>query len=118
MDALPLELLQHVAEDVGDDPSLFNLRLVSKTLNCVVTPLAFRVVVVRDNVKSAEAVSCLQGCDESITSVVHEVVFRGDPKTDHEEENGTYEISREAGRAVFSGLAKFPNLRNLRLHFH
>ncbi|KAJ6523329.1 hypothetical protein B0H19DRAFT_1085738 [Mycena capillaripes] len=90
---LPLELLQHVAEDVGDDLSLFNLRFVSKTLNCVVTPLAFRVVVVRDSVKSAQAVSFLQ-----------------------DETSG--EAGREALSMVFSGLAKFPCLKFLRLHFH
>ncbi|KAJ7187190.1 hypothetical protein C8R46DRAFT_1059128 [Mycena filopes] len=121
MAELPVELFQAIAKDVGDDPSIFNLRLVSKNLNSVVTPFAFRVVVVCDTVKSATAVSFLQGCDESITSLVHEVIFKGDsanqkPGRWANETSG--ETGREAVRAVFAGLAKFPKLEHLRCDFH
>ncbi|KAJ7187225.1 hypothetical protein C8R46DRAFT_1059174 [Mycena filopes] len=121
MAELPVELFQAIAKDVGDDPSIFNLRLVSKTLNSVATPVAFRVVVVCDAVKSATAVSFLQKCDESITSLVREVIFKGDsanqkPRRWANETSG--EAGREAVRAVFAGLAKFPKLEHLRCYFH
>ncbi|KAJ7715083.1 hypothetical protein B0H14DRAFT_3171330 [Mycena olivaceomarginata] len=110
MDSLPLELLQTITEDIRHDPSIFTLRLVSKTLNSAATPLAFRTVVVNDCFKSAEAVSFLQDCDDSITSLVHRVLFRGDSA-----------VKRDGGDAlisVFSRLSRLPNLKRLRLDFH
>ncbi|KAJ7810769.1 hypothetical protein B0H14DRAFT_1480769 [Mycena olivaceomarginata] len=121
MDILPLELLHTIAQDVRGHSDIRNLRLVSKSLNSVATPLAFRVIVVHDSVKSANAVSFLQSCDESITSLVHEVVFRGDPEGSVElagEAETSGEAGREALRIVFSGLNRFCNLQNLRLDFH
>ncbi|KAJ7678074.1 hypothetical protein DFH06DRAFT_1316862 [Mycena polygramma] len=64
-----MELLQIITEQLEQDPSIFDLRLVSKPLNSAATPLALRVIVVKDSVKSADAVSFLQGCDESVTSL-------------------------------------------------
>jgi hypothetical protein len=87
MAELPLELFQVIAKDVEHDPSIFSLRLVSKTVNSVVTPLAFRVIIVNDSVKSAEAVSFLQGCDKSVTSLVRELVFQGDPAAEGNQNN-------------------------------
>ncbi|KAJ7255882.1 hypothetical protein B0H12DRAFT_1113275 [Mycena haematopus] len=113
MAELPLELFKVIAKDVERDPSIFSLRLVSKTANAVVTPLAFRVVVVNDTLKSAKAVLFLQECDESITSLVNELAFRGDPEQDKEGEE-----AREALKTVFSRLSKFPKLHNLRFNFH
>ncbi|KAJ7214721.1 hypothetical protein B0H12DRAFT_1155052 [Mycena haematopus] len=113
MAELPLELFSVIAQDVEHDPSIFSLRLVSKTVNAVATPLAFRVVVVNDTLKSAKAVLFLQDCDESITSLVNEIAFRGDP--DQKEEG---EEAREALNTVFSRLPKFSKLHNLRFDFH
>ncbi|KAJ6523299.1 hypothetical protein B0H19DRAFT_1201765 [Mycena capillaripes] len=123
MAELPKELLHAITKDVEHDPSIFSLRLVSKTLNAIASPLALRVVVMNDSVKSAEAVSFLQGCDESTTSLVREVVFRGDPNSEvqndwREKSSGDSEAAREALKTTFSGLAKFRNLEVLRLNFH
>ncbi|KAJ7876582.1 hypothetical protein B0H13DRAFT_1893635 [Mycena leptocephala] len=117
---LPLELLHAITKDVQHDPSIFNLRLVSKTLHSVATPLAFRVVVVNDSVKSAEAVSFLQGCDESVTSLHHLIGTHKDGTFGEagREDKVSGQVGREALRAVFNSLAKFPNLENLRLDFH
>ncbi|KAJ7829174.1 hypothetical protein B0H14DRAFT_3717699 [Mycena olivaceomarginata] len=114
MDILPLELLHTIAQDVRGHSDICNLRLVSKSLNSVATPLAFRVIVVHDSVKSANAVSFLQSCDESITSLVHEVVFRGDPEGSVELA-GEAETSGEAGREALRIVLQPPNLR---LDFH
>ncbi|KAJ7876583.1 hypothetical protein B0H13DRAFT_2548627 [Mycena leptocephala] len=132
MAELPLELFQVISKDVEHDPSIFSLRLVSKTVNSVVTPLAFRVIIVNDSVKSAEAVSFLQGCDKSVTSLatrrrkaIRTIGEASRPtlcSTHHLIEAIKAETSGEAGRAalraVFSALTKFPNLQNLRLDFH
>ncbi|KAJ6523330.1 hypothetical protein B0H19DRAFT_1276981 [Mycena capillaripes] len=121
---LPLELLESIVKGVGHDPSLFSLRLVSKTLSYVVTPLAFTAVVVKDSTKSAEAVSFLQGCDESVTSQVREIIFRGHTQRAEggEEDSASNETARTGGRralgTVFSQMKKFPKLRNLHLDFH
>ncbi|KAJ7678078.1 hypothetical protein DFH06DRAFT_565788 [Mycena polygramma] len=113
MPDLPLELLEAIAKEVEHGPSILNLRLVSRIFNAAATPLAFRVVVVKDSVKSAEAVSFLQGCDEVVTSVVHELFF------DARHSDCTSGASgRAALTAVFSRLAKFTNLRSLRVDFH
>ncbi|KAJ7727266.1 hypothetical protein B0H16DRAFT_1894546 [Mycena metata] len=121
MAELPLELFQAIAKEAEKDPSIFTLRLVSKTVNSVVTPFAFRVVVVRDSVRSAEAVSFLQSCQESVAPLVREVIFHGDP-VGHTPGRWRGETSEEDGRnalkTAFSGLAKFLNLRNLQLVFH
>ncbi|KAJ6495899.1 hypothetical protein DFH09DRAFT_1337230 [Mycena vulgaris] len=131
MPDVPLELLQVIATDLESESALFQLRLVSKTLNSVATPLAFRVVTVRDSVKSAEALSFLQGCDGSITSAIREIIFQGDPEGSPDNGYGWIGESRsinvgdtsgEAGRKVlktaFSGLAKLTNLEHLRFDFH
>ncbi|KAJ7026953.1 hypothetical protein C8F04DRAFT_1123774 [Mycena alexandri] len=109
---LPLELFQAIAGDLQNDPSIVNLRLVSKSINSVATPLAFRVVVVSDSLQSAAAVTFLQSCDESITSHVREVIFQGDLNGE------TGEDQRAALRNTFSGLAKFSMLESLRLNLH
>ncbi|KAJ7666683.1 hypothetical protein DFH06DRAFT_250100 [Mycena polygramma] len=117
---LPQELLHAIAKEVEQDPSIFNLRLVSTSLNSVASPLAFRVVVVNDSVKSAEAVSFLQGCDGSLTSLVREIDFRGELETEerHLRNETSGAAAREALRTVFSRLSKFPNLQSLRLNFN
>ncbi|KAJ6495331.1 hypothetical protein C8R45DRAFT_167624 [Mycena sanguinolenta] len=111
---LPLELVHVIARDVDGPLDLVNLRLVSKDLNSKITPVALRVIVVNDSVKSAKAVSFLQDCHESITSLVQEVVFQGDPENREPSE----EPGRDALKIVFSGLTKFCNLQKLRLDLH
>ncbi|KAF8198187.1 hypothetical protein K438DRAFT_2016294 [Mycena galopus ATCC 62051] len=113
MRELPLELLQIIVENLKDGPSILNLRLVSKTLNSVATPRAFRVVIVRDSVKSAQAVSLLQDCNEAVTASVREVVFQGDYGEQEPEET-----AREGLKMVFSRLTKFPNLQKLQFDFN
>ncbi|KAJ7678079.1 hypothetical protein DFH06DRAFT_565787 [Mycena polygramma] len=110
---LPMELLEIVAKELEHDPAIFSLRLVSKAFNTAATPLAFRVVVAKDNVKSAEAISFLQGCDESVTGLVREVVFRAEYDDETLGEPG-----RAALKTVFSRLAKFPKLQSLRFSFY
>ncbi|KAJ7093324.1 hypothetical protein B0H15DRAFT_156497 [Mycena belliarum] len=120
MSNLPVELLHSIAAAVETTPALLQLRLVSKTLNVVATPLAFRVITVNDSVKSADALSFLQGSDGSVASAVREVRFEGD--LEEEQWTGENETSGEAGRqalrAAFSRLAKFANLERLRFDFH
>ncbi|KAJ6551317.1 hypothetical protein B0H19DRAFT_1073044 [Mycena capillaripes] len=119
MASLPLELLQGITTEVEHGPSIYNLRLVSKIFNFVASPLAFRMLVVDDNLKSAEAISSLQGCDESLTSLVRELVFRGDREGEtgwRDETSG--ESERNALKSAFSGLSNFPNLQSLRFDFH
>ncbi|KAF7340873.1 hypothetical protein MSAN_02116800 [Mycena sanguinolenta] len=126
MAVLPPELLLAITKDAAHDPSIFNLRLVSKALNDLAKPIALRVVVVNDSVKSARAVSFLQGCDQSVTSLVRELVFCGDSETvrpqngfnwkNEDETSGA--VGRQALKTVFSALAKFRNLETLRLNFH
>ncbi|KAJ6495381.1 hypothetical protein C8R45DRAFT_987161 [Mycena sanguinolenta] len=111
MGGLPPELLQLIAKDVEHDPSIFSLRLVSKAVNSAATPLAFRVVVVNDTLKSAKSVSFVQECDDSITSLVQKVIFRGDLEQAQEE-------GGEVLRTVFSKLIKFTKLKSLWLQFH
>ncbi|KAJ7016964.1 hypothetical protein C8F04DRAFT_1201255 [Mycena alexandri] len=98
---LPVELLYAITQDVCEDPCIFNLRLVSKTLNSVVTPLAFRVVVICDSVKSV-----LQGCNEYITSLVQKVICRGDLEP-------TRDAGIEALQTVFAELRKFLKIIHL-----
>ncbi|KAJ6489165.1 hypothetical protein C8R47DRAFT_477029 [Mycena vitilis] len=113
---LPQELLHAIAKDVEHDPSIFILRLVSKSLNSAVSPLAFRVIVVHDSVKSAEAVTFLQNCDGSLTSLVREIDFQGEEGRVRDETSGV--TRRAALRTVFSRLSRFPNLQSLRLNFN
>ncbi|KAF7340580.1 Pribosyltran domain-containing protein [Mycena sanguinolenta] len=119
---LPWDLLPTIAKEMEDDPTIFNLRLVSKAFKDVVTGLAFRVVVVRDSVKSALAVGFLQSCDDSVTSVIRELVFYGDVDQEEKRWRREHETSGEPGRraltTVFSGLSKFLNLKKLQLNFH
>ncbi|KAF7328709.1 hypothetical protein MVEN_02499400 [Mycena venus] len=122
MSNLPVELLLAIAHWVKDLDSslLFNLRLVSKTLNAVAAPLVLRAVTVGDDVQSADGFACLQAGGAATTNAVQEVVFQGNPAQGHVW--GEEDISGEAGRAAlciaFSGLAKFRNLRILRFEFH
>ncbi|KAJ7187158.1 hypothetical protein C8R46DRAFT_285322 [Mycena filopes] len=114
MAELPIELFELIAKENEDDPSIFILRLVSKTVNAVVTPVAFRVLVVKDNVKSASAVTSLQDCDESVTSHVRKVTFNG--RTPEGFRSG--EDAKNALKSAFAGLSKFPNLQTIQLDFH
>ncbi|KAJ7674287.1 hypothetical protein B0H17DRAFT_1140629 [Mycena rosella] len=118
MPDVPVELLHAIATGVKSDSVLLQLRLVSKTLNSVVTPLAFRAITVKDSVQSANVLSFLQDCDTSITSAVREVIFKGDPKGWRAEADTSGEAGRQALKTAFSGLAKFPNLEQLRFNFH
>ncbi|KAK7044541.1 Pribosyltran domain-containing protein [Favolaschia claudopus] len=116
MTPLPVELLEAITKIVKHDgnPDLFSLRLVSKALNQISTPLAFREIVIKDSVKSARAVAFVQRCDDSLRSLVRGVVFSGD-----EEVTDTFaEDNREALQIVFSGLGKFDNLKTLKLVFY
>ncbi|KAF8198223.1 hypothetical protein K438DRAFT_1824042 [Mycena galopus ATCC 62051] len=123
---LPLDLFYAIAKDAEDDPSILNLRLVSRSVHDVATPFALRAVVVNDSVKSAQAVSFLQRCTLSIRSLIREVVFCGDPDSMQaqnvvnwkSDDDTSGETGRQALRTVFSGLAKFPNLQILRFNFH
>ncbi|KAJ7457375.1 hypothetical protein FB451DRAFT_1406813 [Mycena latifolia] len=119
MPDVPLELVHAIAADVESNSVLLQLRLVSKTLNSVATPLAFRVLTVQDSAKSAEALSFFQGCEDSVTSAVREVVFQADGRRRWIGEADTSgEAGRQALKTAFSGLAKFPNLEKLRFDFH
>ncbi|KAJ7641790.1 hypothetical protein FB45DRAFT_1000315 [Roridomyces roridus] len=121
MSKLPPELFNFVLNELrsgGDDAkTLFDLRLVSKPIKQITTPLAFKGVAVRASVKSAEAVSVLQDSeDESLRDAVKEVVFRGDERVVLREGNAAEETA--ALVKVFSGLAKFPRLESLQLDLH
>ncbi|KAJ7102709.1 hypothetical protein C8R44DRAFT_746694 [Mycena epipterygia] len=100
---VPLELLQSIANDLESNSALFQLRLVSKTLNYIATPLAFGLVTVRDSVKSAEGLMSLTDRER---------------KDNGDEDQMSGEAGRKALKAAFSGLAKFPKLENLHFDFH
>ncbi|KAJ7450040.1 hypothetical protein B0H11DRAFT_1928423 [Mycena galericulata] len=118
---VPVELLYAIVDEVEETSDLVALRLVSKTIRSIATPKAFRVLTLNDSgtdIRSSWAFCFLQTCDESITSVVREVVFEGDAsKRRHyrcEEKKGR----RTALKMAISGLSKFPNLEHLRFEFH
>ncbi|KAF8198196.1 hypothetical protein K438DRAFT_2016302 [Mycena galopus ATCC 62051] len=112
---LPLELLHIITENLEDDPSILNLRLVSKTLNSVATPLAFRVIVVKDSLKSAQAVSFLQDCNGVVTSLfsnLEKVRFDFNPEYEEEynyqiPENPTHYLLLQ--NAIFAAFAANPH---------
>ncbi|KAF8190385.1 hypothetical protein K438DRAFT_924304 [Mycena galopus ATCC 62051] len=148
MSQLPLELLLAIVELIvaEDTAAALEIRLVSKTFNALVAPLAFRVLSVRDSVQSAEGLACMQAGDTATINAVQEIVFRGNPEdSDSYDENAEYEdadedandedaddeeadslgdedVSGKEGRdalfAAFSGLTKFCNLKILRFEFH
>ncbi|KAJ6495909.1 hypothetical protein DFH09DRAFT_1376456, partial [Mycena vulgaris] len=124
---VPLEMLYAIVNELKSEPALFQLRLVSKTLNSVATPLAFRILIVKDSVRSAEGLSSLQRCEGSITSAVREVIFQGDHDSgSHVSGHGPWinkkDTSGKAGRkalkTAFSRLANFPNLDHIHFNFH
>ncbi|KAJ7664343.1 hypothetical protein DFH06DRAFT_322156 [Mycena polygramma] len=118
---IPVELLQAIVDWVEDTPVLFNLRLASRTFNAIATPRVFGVLTVRDSVQSAEGLVLIQnGLEDTTTDAIQEIVFQGDPKTDHtwRDEEVSGETGRQALCAAFSGLAKFRNLKILRFQFY
>ncbi|KAF7296444.1 Pribosyltran domain-containing protein [Mycena chlorophos] len=119
--ALPLELLQTVASNVGDQNTLFGLRLVSKGLNTAATALAFRVLVVRDSAESGDRLAELEEFGGDIRAFVKEICFYGD----RSDSNGWRTVDEEVGarsraalKKAFSGLKKFPKLESLTLELH
>ncbi|KAJ6523294.1 hypothetical protein B0H19DRAFT_651849 [Mycena capillaripes] len=117
MSDVPVELLLAIVDWVEDNSILFSLRLASKTLNAVATPLVFRVITLKDSAESAAGLALLQNGGEMTTNAVQEIVFRGvDVESIDEDTSG--KAVREALCAAFSGLAKFCNLKTLRLDFY
>ncbi|KAJ7641788.1 hypothetical protein FB45DRAFT_361830 [Roridomyces roridus] len=137
------EVFQLILNELRDDPydgpeTLRNLRLVSKTVNTITTPVFFCVVPLWHDLDSANAVLFLQDCDESIRAAVREVVFEDDSfdttvgdwrggramRLAHGQspfdayKQSILKRNRTALFQTFSGLAKFPNLERLRLAFH
>ncbi|KAF8146967.1 hypothetical protein K438DRAFT_1868362 [Mycena galopus ATCC 62051] len=120
MPGIPMELLLAIADWIEDTAVLVNLRLVSQTFNAVAASLIFRVLSVRDNVRSAERLSCLQAGNAATRNAVQEIVFQGDPVRGSRwrDKHITGQAGRDAVFAAFSALAKFRNLRILRFEFH
>ncbi|KAF8146975.1 hypothetical protein K438DRAFT_1868386 [Mycena galopus ATCC 62051] len=120
MSHIPVELLLAIVDSVEDTAVLFNVRLASKTFNAVATPPIFRVLSVRDSVRSAEGLACLQSGGTATRNAVQEIVFQGDPDNGAhwKKEHITGQAGRDAIFVAFSGLAKFRNLRILRFEFH
>ncbi|KAJ7641787.1 hypothetical protein FB45DRAFT_901008 [Roridomyces roridus] len=139
------EIFQLILNELKYDPydgleALLNLRLVSKTVNAITIPLFFSVLLVRDDLESARAVSFLQRCDESIRTAVREVVFEADNEefalgawkggiaiamswrhgqgTTLKQSEALYAKERTALTNFFSRLSNFPNLRRLRFNFY
>ncbi|KAJ7641760.1 hypothetical protein FB45DRAFT_900960 [Roridomyces roridus] len=119
MQGISVEIIQLILEGFSDVSELIKLRLVSKTFKSVVTPRAFHAVSVTESLKSAKALSLLQTCDESITSVVRQVSFRGKRSRRVTEAiaQSTDQARRDALRAAFGGLSKFTNLQSVQLTF-
>ncbi|KAF8190386.1 hypothetical protein K438DRAFT_1971249 [Mycena galopus ATCC 62051] len=120
MSQLPVELLLAIVGWIKDPAVLFNLRLAPKTFNAVVAPLLSRVLTMRDDLRSAQGLACLQAGGLATRNPVGEIAFQGDPI-----DGGSWRdehISGQAGRAAlfaaFSGLTKFCDLRILRFKFH
>ncbi|KAF8132165.1 hypothetical protein K438DRAFT_1884996 [Mycena galopus ATCC 62051] len=120
MSHIPVELLLAIVDSVEDTAVLFNVRLASKTFNAVATPPIFRVLSVRDSVRSAEGLACLQAGGTATRNAVQEIVFDGDliGGDNWSDEHITVQPGRDALFAAFSGLAKFCNLRILHFEFH
>ncbi|KAJ7678353.1 hypothetical protein B0H17DRAFT_1078781 [Mycena rosella] len=123
MYSVPLELLRAIVGQTGDHSALLTIRLASKACAAAATPHVFRVLTVRDSVRSADALVSLQNCGEEITGAVQELIFKGDPEgvgadvyVGEDETSG--EEGRDALSAAFSGLPKFPHLATLRFDFH
>ncbi|KAF8146977.1 hypothetical protein K438DRAFT_1868391 [Mycena galopus ATCC 62051] len=120
MSYVPAELLLAIVDCIEGTAVLFNLRLVSKIFNVIAAPLVFRVVSVKDNVRSAEGLACLQAGGTPTINAVQEIVFEGDPdeRAHWRDADITGQAGRDAVFAAFSGLAKFPNLHTLRFKFY
>ncbi|KAF8190384.1 hypothetical protein K438DRAFT_1935752 [Mycena galopus ATCC 62051] len=120
MSQLPVELLLAIVGWIADTSVLFDLRLASKTFDAVAAPLLFHVVTVRDSMRSAEGLACLQAGGLATLNAVQEIVFEGDPVGggSWRDEHISGQAGRDALFAAFSGLTKLPNLRIICFNFH
>ncbi|KAJ7810767.1 hypothetical protein B0H14DRAFT_1480731 [Mycena olivaceomarginata] len=109
MSDIPVELLLAILGWVEDTAVLFNLRLVSKTFNAIAAPMVLRVLLVTDAAQSVDGLACIQAGGTDTLNSVQEIVF---------EAAGDGYGQGDALDTAFSGLAKFRNLRVLRLQFN
>jgi hypothetical protein len=104
-----VELLLAILGWIEDTASLFNLRLVSKTFNAIAASMVLRVLLVTDTAQSVDGLACIQAGGTDTLNSVQEIVFEA-------AEDGYGQ--GDALDTAFSGLAKFRNLRVLRLRFN
>ncbi|KAJ7661190.1 hypothetical protein B0H17DRAFT_1212301 [Mycena rosella] len=100
MYSAPLELLRAIVGQTADHSVLLTICLASKAYAAAATPHVFRVLTVRDSVRSADALA----------------IRRAWVLTCMEDERSEEE-GRDALSAAFSGLPKFPHLAALRFDF-
>ncbi|KAJ7856189.1 hypothetical protein B0H14DRAFT_2753078 [Mycena olivaceomarginata] len=112
MSDIPVELLLAILGWIEDTAVLFNLRLVSKTFNAIAAPMVLRVLLVTDVAQSVDGLACIQAGGTDTLNSVQEIVF----EEDFASGDGYGQII-DALCTVFSGLAKFRNLKVLRLQF-
>ncbi|KAJ7300753.1 hypothetical protein DFH08DRAFT_979342 [Mycena albidolilacea] len=110
MSDIPVELLLAILGWVEDTAVLFNLRLVSKTFNAIAASMVLRVLRVTDVAQSVDGLACIQAGGTDTLNSVQEIVF--------EAAGDGYGQEGDALDTAFSGLAKFRNLRVLRLRFN
>jgi hypothetical protein len=108
MSDIPVELLLAILGWIEDTASLFNLRLVSKTFNAIAASMVLRVLLLTDIAQSVDGLACIQAGGTDTLNSVQEIVFEA-------AEDGYGQ--GDALCTAFSGLAKFRNLKVLRLQF-
>ncbi|KAJ7869224.1 hypothetical protein B0H14DRAFT_2728333 [Mycena olivaceomarginata] len=112
MSDIPVELLLAILGWIEDTTVLFNLRLVSKTFNAIAASMVLRVLLVTDIAQSVDGLACIQAGGTDTLNSVQEIVF----EEDFASGDGYGQII-DALCTAFSGLAKFRNLKVLRLQF-
>lgn len=80
---LPLEMISEILARVTDKADLLALRLSSRYLNDLATPMAFSSLTITPNISSARHLMQLQGCD-NLAQYVKEIRFNGEVDNDGE----------------------------------
>ncbi|KAA1473994.1 hypothetical protein DENSPDRAFT_840541 [Dentipellis sp. KUC8613] len=123
--SFPVEILWSISHNVVSPHDLRSLRATNKTFRAIATPSAFRRLLVRDRVKSAEGFKHILE-DEAITPYVQEVVFHDasakydGSMTDWDDDTGNDDVEKtiETLQTAFSLLSRLQKLTILRLVFH
>ncbi|KAK7036047.1 hypothetical protein R3P38DRAFT_3183848 [Favolaschia claudopus] len=112
---LPEELLILILQEVENISDLLQVRFASQTLNTLATPFIFRVVEVKDQIRSAIRLLCLQAGAAGIRAAVREEI----PFSSEARWKAHWQKSATRARlcAAYSRLDRFSNLQALYFDF-